>query len=53
MRRGESSKSRASVRSTNQYAQQQQQLPPPEQPVFSMANSKNTIYSSKYNLRSE
>jgi serine/threonine protein kinase len=51
LRRGESSKSRASVRSTNQYAAAPQQ--PEQLATFNMTNSKNTIYNSKYNLRTE
>lgn len=55
LRRGESSKSRASVRSTNQYAAQSSNHNrgiDDLQPAYTMTNSKNTIYNSKYNLRS-
>jgi serine/threonine protein kinase len=54
MRRGESSKSRASVRSTNQYAssnpQHQNHGHHGQEPTYTMQNTKNTIYNSKYNL---
>lgn len=60
MKRGESSKSRASVRSTNQYAAAAQQSSNHQrggmddmQPAYTMTNSKNTIYNSKYNLRTD